>query len=178
MASPLEPLFIDQGGTRLFAVLHMPDGQARRAALFLPPLFEEKKPSYRPLRDVACRLCADGAAVLRFDFRGTGDSGGTHRELTLKAMREDAAAAAAWLREKTPGAPLVLVGLRAGASLALMEAKSLGADAVAALAPVVKGRRFVSQMVRKKQVRAMLTAGEARGAGKDVASSRQAGEAV
>jgi exosortase A-associated hydrolase 2 len=174
----MEPRFIPGPAGQLFAAFHAPAGTARMAALVLPPLFEEKKPSYRPLRDLAEALARRGAAVLRFDYRGTGDSAGSFRDLTVAAMRQDAGAAAAYLRTRAPGAPLALIGLRVGATLAIQEAKALGAERVVALAPVIQGKRFVSETVRKKQVRGMLTAGEAGAAGADVDAGRKAAVAT
>ena len=168
-----EPFFLDTPAGALYAVRHRPQGPPARAVLVLPPLFEEKKPSYRVLYDLACRLTDDGAAVLRFDYHGTGDSTGRHADLTSATMREDAAAAAADLRERAPDVPLVLLGLRIGAALALDEARRLRAAAVVALAPIIKGKRFVSEVVRKKQVRSMMTAGQSGAVARDVAEARK-----
>jgi uncharacterized protein len=159
-----DPHFFPGPSGPLYGVFHPGAAKPPLVVLFLPPLFEEKKPSYRPLHDLAEALAARGAAVLRFDYRGTGDSSGIFRDLIVAAMRQDAAAAAAHLRTRAPEAPLALVGLRIGAALALQEAASLAADRVVALAPILKGKRFVTETVHKKQVRGMLTSGAAGGA--------------
>lgn len=64
-------------------------------------------------------LPARGIAVLRFDFRGVGASGGTHD--AGDAERLDAAAAVARLAEEVSG-PIVLAGWSFGADVALSTA--------------------------------------------------------
>jgi predicted alpha/beta hydrolase len=48
-----------------------------QAIVIAPPLFEERKSSYAPLRRLARLLADAGHAVLRFDYRGSGESGGS-----------------------------------------------------------------------------------------------------
>lgn len=74
-------------------------------------------------------LVARGAAVLRFNFRGTGASGGTHSGGKLEV--EDVAAALRFVAARAPEAPLALVGYSFGA---LMAAKAaVGRDDLYAL---------------------------------------------
>lgn len=72
-----------------------------------------------------------GWPVLRFNFRGTGRSEGTHDG---KAEAEDVLAARDWL-ENQYGLPVVLVGFSFGAAMALRSVKldTRGVHAVAAL---------------------------------------------
>ena len=62
-------------------------------------------------------LLGEGHAVLRFNFRGTGKSTGTHEDPS--DARQDLAAALDWLTENQPGLPLALAGYSYGAFVAL-----------------------------------------------------------
>jgi len=57
-----------------------------------------------------------GAVVLRFNFRGVGQSEGEHAHLTGEI--EDARAALAWLRARYPELPFALAGFSFGARVA------------------------------------------------------------
>ena len=68
--------------------------------------------------DAVFRAAAEaGAAVLRFDFRGAGDSDGDHGG--GRAERLDLEAALATLQAAAPRCPLVLTGYSFGAAVAL-----------------------------------------------------------
>lgn len=73
----------------------------------------------RILVQTAAALGAQGLTTLRLDFRGRGDSPGDPTTVTLDAMIEDVATAAAWLRREHGVTTLHLVGLCSGANVAL-----------------------------------------------------------
>ena len=58
-----------------------------------------------------------GAAVLRFNFRGVGQSGGEHDN--GKGEQDDVRAAVAYMRDRYPGLPLQLAGFSFGSSMSL-----------------------------------------------------------
>ncbi|SDI91745.1 TAP-like protein [Frankineae bacterium MT45] len=82
--------------------------------------------SSRQIRAVADELAAAGNAVLAFDARGHGRSGG-YSTLGEREIH-DVAAAVAFLRGRRPGRPVVLVGWSMGGSSVLRHA-GLGGDA-------------------------------------------------
>lgn len=55
---------------------------------------------YRPFREIADTLGRRGVAVLRFDDRGTGESGGMHRGATSRDFADDVRALVAWARTR------------------------------------------------------------------------------
>jgi alpha/beta superfamily hydrolase len=76
-----------------------------------------------PLEWMKDALAARGAAVLRFNFRGTGGSGGTHDG--GRDERQDVAAAVRFMQERTRGAPVALAGYSFGAAVAALASRNL-----------------------------------------------------
>jgi alpha/beta superfamily hydrolase len=111
----IESHWIDGPAGRLEALLEEPGDEAPRLAVLLchpDPLHGgtmHNKVVYRMARG----LRTAGAAVLRFNFRGVGQSQGGHGH--LEGEIEDARAALAWLRERYPGLPFALAGFSFGA---------------------------------------------------------------
>lgn len=110
--------FIGEAGRRLFSIVDGDPAQARALLVLCPPLLHEQFLSYRLLAMMGRRLAEHGIATLRFDYYGSGDSGGDERELSLAGMAADTRSAIAQLRRRS-GAPLLLGGVRAGAWPAL-----------------------------------------------------------
>lgn len=153
--------FPSSGGATLYGVLHAPDAASAVPALIAPSLFEERKSAYAALARLARALCAAGHPVLRFDYRGSGESSfDSARERTFADLGEDLRAAAEALRKASGSEKLALVGLRWGASLALKHADELKAEQIVALAPVVSGKTEERRWRLRSKIRAELTAGE------------------
>jgi alpha/beta superfamily hydrolase len=121
---------------RLEAILKLPDGPLRMAAVVAHP-----HPLYggtmhnKVVYAAARRLEARGAAVLRFNFRGAGASQGEHDQ--GRGERLDMAAAIAEARRRLPGLPLVAAGYSFGCYVALATGADGRADRLLALAPPV-----------------------------------------
>jgi pimeloyl-ACP methyl ester carboxylesterase len=64
-------------------------------------------------------LAAEGFPTLRFDFRGRGDSEGTQSAAHIGTMVDDAVSAAAWLRRSAGMDRVILLGVCAGAMVAM-----------------------------------------------------------
>lgn len=119
------------------------------------PLGHEAMWSHRAWRHLADEIAAAGMPVLRFDYPGTGDSAGSGLEPEF--LRHAVSAiieAAAQLRALSGVEELVLCGIRLGASLAVLAAEAMQAEAggagkVAGLvlaAPVVNGRSYLREL--------------------------------
>jgi dienelactone hydrolase len=118
----------------------------RTGAVVLPPVGYEYWSTHRTLRTLAERLGAFGVATVRVDHFGTGDSAGTAGDEHMwEAWRAGAAAGATELR-RAGCVRIVLIGVRLGGTLALLDGSSVGADAVAVWAPVTSGRRYVREL--------------------------------
>ncbi len=148
--TPGEPLLLNDDG--LHALYLAPEGSAAAAVLVVSPWFEEKRTAHRALVTVGRALAAAGAAVLLPDLRGTGNSGGDASELTLDDWRADLRVAIDTLRARA-AAPLCVVGVRAGALLAV----ELPADRLLLLQPVVQGKSYLRQLRTRRQMQDQLT---------------------
>jgi pimeloyl-ACP methyl ester carboxylesterase len=162
-------------GTPLYVAYHA--GGDAAPVVIAPPLFEERKSAYAPLRRLAEKLAAAGHPVLRFDYRGSGESGGDPGARHWPHLAEDLAAARAAIVKLSGKDNVVLLGLRLGGTLVLQEALKGGVDAVIALAPIVSGAAQVRQWKMRTKIRAELTSA-ASGSGGAAAGSQDAGGPV
>jgi alpha/beta superfamily hydrolase len=90
----------------------------RGAVLSCGPFGIERERSYLTFVSWARTLAVRGFDVMRFDYRGNGESSGAFEDMTISRWREDAAFCAARLSASTGGAPVVLQGTRLGALIA------------------------------------------------------------
>jgi pimeloyl-ACP methyl ester carboxylesterase len=150
---PTQPTFLTQArwfgpdGRPLLGWWTEPPARARRSGIvILPPIGYEYWSAHRTLRTLAEKLAERGHGVLRMDYDGLGDSAGDRwddgRVPAWKASIARAVEEVRGLGAET----ITLVGLRMGATLALTEAKAVGADAVVAWVPVTSGKRFMKEL--------------------------------
>ena len=144
------PCFIAATGRPLFVWHHAPPSHLRRGAgvVLCQPLGYEYMSAYRSWRILATRLAALGFDVLRVDYDGTGDSEGDY---------DDPDRVGAWLRSidcaidearMLSGSNVVaLIGLRAGAMLALQAAAARGGvDRLVLWSPFLSGRAYLREV--------------------------------
>lgn len=160
-----EAISLDSGGSWLTGMMHTPSGTPAGSVLICEPLFEERKSAHRTLVEMARALCADGFGVLRFDYRGCADSAGEFPAFSVPDWLVDIRVAAGYLRQHFPGNPVGVLGLRLGATLALRamtEASATPFDFAALWEPVVNGRDYLDNELRKKLMKEMMTFGKSR----------------
>lgn len=144
MARILETLFLDGPAGRLEALHEGPDEDVdvtRAVVVSHPhPLFGgtlHNKVVFRLAR--AARNA--GSVVLRFNFRGVGQSAGRHDE--GQGEQDDVRAAVRFLQERYPELPLLLAGFSFGASMSLRVAcRDSGIHAVIAAGTPVNRATF------------------------------------
>ena len=120
MARILETTFLAGPAGRLEALHEGPEEGVKieRAAVVCHPhpLFGGTLHNKVVFR-IARGLRDTGAAVLRFNFRGVGQSGGEHDH--GKGEQDDVRTAVAYMRDRYPGLPLALAGFSFGSSMSL-----------------------------------------------------------
>jgi pimeloyl-ACP methyl ester carboxylesterase len=115
---------------RLFAI-HEPavvTGHRARAAVLCHPMGTEYTYAYRSMRQLSLRLAMSGCHTIRFDYYGTGDSGGDESETDLAGCESDVEAALEALADIAGISKVTLIGLRAGANIAANVAARRSAD--------------------------------------------------
>ncbi len=98
-----EPLIFTNNGQRLFGTLHIPDGAKGRgfpAIVMLHGFTGQRIETHRLFVKAARRFAADGILVLRFDFRGCGESDGNFEDLSIDGQLGDAMAAIELVRRR------------------------------------------------------------------------------
>lgn len=109
--------YLELSGTHLYGVLHGTTAPAARM-LLVGPFGSERHYSYIPWVRWARFLATRGIEALRYDYRGTGESGGVFAEMTFDDWCDDVSFLAGWLNARSSGLPLILHGLELGAILA------------------------------------------------------------
>ena len=146
----MNPVFFGSSERPLFGVYHPPKAkQARKTGIVLCyPMGQEYMRAHRAFRQLALGLQRAGFHVLRFDYSGTGDSGGEGTSGTMARWAEDVATAIDELKETAEVSRVSLVGLRLGAALsALAAASRTDIEAVVMWDPVVNGRSYLEEQV-------------------------------
>jgi alpha/beta superfamily hydrolase len=112
-----EPGFFEVPGAHLYTVLHRAMSPVARV-LLVGPFAPERHHSYDPWVRWARYLAQRGVEVLRYDYRGVGESEGVFEEMSFAHWSEDVELLTGWLKGRSPNLPLVLHGLEMGALLA------------------------------------------------------------
>lgn len=133
-------------GDGLFGMYHEPAFRSRCAVLMCPPLGQDLIRCHRLYRQLAQALAAQGVAVLRFDYYGTGDASGSSAEVDWERCVGDAVIAAQELRARARVDRVAAFGARLGASVALAVAGRARLAEVIAWDPVLDGRDYVAAL--------------------------------
>ncbi|MBI1398036.1 MAG: alpha/beta fold hydrolase [Betaproteobacteria bacterium] len=116
----IEPVLVGDPGSRIFVCRHVPQTPRHPARLVVLcyPLAHEYERCHRAVRQLAVALARAGLHVVRFDYRGTGDSDGEPEDVSLDALCEDANRAIAHGLRLSGASDVALFGVRAGATVA------------------------------------------------------------
>jgi pimeloyl-ACP methyl ester carboxylesterase len=126
----MTPLMFGSSSRRLFGIYEPGAGAAHnaKAAVICAPWGEEYLHAHRPLRICAHRLAEAGVHTLRFDYFGTGDSGGDVTDASLRGAESDVLFAVEELKAIADVESVMLIGMRLGANLAMAAAARAPAE--------------------------------------------------
>jgi alpha-beta hydrolase superfamily lysophospholipase len=123
-----------------------PDSPSCDGVVIAQPLGYEYWSCHRSLRTLAESLARAGWHVLRFDWDGTGDSAGAADDPDRMAAWRASLANAVTAMRNAGMRRVVLIGVRLGATFALLDAAALDVDEIIACAPLASGKRFVKEL--------------------------------
>ena len=143
------PFFFGGSDRRLFGLYTPAEGRpANQGVVLCNPWGPEALRAHRSYRILAEALARNGVHVLRFDFFGTGDSGGDGRTGGLDGWIDDAVTAIVELRTLTGARRMGVVGLRLGAAIAVAAgARDGSVRSVVLWDPVWDGRAWLDWLV-------------------------------
>jgi len=143
-----EPAFINSRGRQIYTVLQRPEehNDNGRGLLLVPPLGNEQRRVQRPLRNLMQNLSRQGYTLMRFDWRGTANSGGSTDQInSLQPWIEDLEDAAEQLATQVNS--IDIVAIRFGALIAaLTPATSTPVNCRYYWDPIVSGEQWLTEM--------------------------------
>jgi pimeloyl-ACP methyl ester carboxylesterase len=148
----MEAFFFGPDKQQLFGSYHPPlSGDGQVLTVICSPLFSESARTHRALRKLAISIAETGRHVLRFDYRGTGDSFGDLEDYSVSDWVEDVSSAVQEGRKISDCSDVQILAVRAGALLACI---SLGAASdiqrLVLWDPVDDGAAYI-QAIRRAQ---------------------------
>lgn len=149
----MNPFFFGTSKKPLFGLYHPPHAgtPARQQGVVLCyPFGMEYMRCHRAFRQLALLLSKKGFHVLRFDYYGTGDSGGDGEEVSFQQWQSDIDMAVEELKDTAAVNSVTIIGLRLGAALALNYAKqnAQAVDRVVLWDPVVRGIDYMDEVLQ------------------------------
>ena len=158
------PLHFGPSERWLFGWYHPPASTALMSAprsagvVLCNPIGDDFIRSHRTFRHLAERLASIGFAVLRFDFHGTGDSSGDERlPNRVSTWIADIGLAIGELRTRSGASAIGVVGLRLGASLAMVAAAQRGGvESLVLWSPYSSGAAYVAESLRLHKMHKMI----------------------
>lgn len=145
----MNPQFFGRADAPLYGVYLPPKATPRDAGVVLCyPFGQEYMRAHRAFRQLALLLTKKGYHVLRFDYRGTGDSSGELESVTARDWIEDVGMAVHELQESAGVKSITVIGLRLGALIA--NAACTGRDDIDRLIvwdPIVDGGEYERELL-------------------------------
>jgi hypothetical protein len=141
-----EPLHLGSPDRQIFAILHQTSRPPRANLLICPPFLHEHTYSYRLFSTLARNLAMHDIAVLRFDYHGTGDSGGEDDQFTLVGACADARVAFQHLLATFGSAPTFIMGIRASSVVAIETAAAVDATGLFLWQPIEAWTDYLAEL--------------------------------
>lgn len=176
--------YLRAGADHIYTVHHAAKGVRRGAVLIAGPMGAKRERAYRSIVLLSRTMADAGCDVLRFDYRGIGESTGDFGGLCLTDWLDDVHACAARLRSLAPGAPLVLLGIRTGALLVARAFRGDGShpplgDAMTLWAAPKNGRDLLQDTLRRTLMADMIAnPNQPRRTREEIAEALERGENV
>jgi alpha/beta superfamily hydrolase len=145
-------LDLPREGQSLYTCSYLPSAPTGPGVVIAPPIGRERLRCYRELANLARHLASLGHPVLRFDYRGEGESSGKFERLNLSSRVQDIGYAVSELRRLAGVDEVCLLGLRLGAVLALMASPKVKARHLILVDPICNPRGQAATLLRANVV--------------------------
>jgi len=144
------PSYLAHEGRQLYVVHHASATRPPRTTVVLAgPMTLERAHSYLSWVRLARNLALNGYDVMRFDYRGVGESTGDFRTKSFPGWLADLLAVVRYAQSLN-GGRVVVLGLRLGALLAKPLFEEGVIDGLIAWAPPASARAMLMDMLRRK----------------------------
>lgn len=121
-----EAITLENNGEKIFAILHRPLNVKNVPAIVICPGFAGNKcGKFRMFVTLGKELAKQGIAVLRFDYRGAGDSEGEFQDITLEGKISDTLKCLHFLAEDSQidSSRIGILGRSLGGAIAVLTAR-------------------------------------------------------
>lgn len=135
-------------GAHLYTVVHRVAHPAARV-LLIGPFAPERQFSYQHWVRWARYLASQHYEVVRYDYRGIGESTGSFEDMGFEEWSEDVRLLMDWLGEQEPHVPLLLHGIELGAILAGRSFVSGRGDALLMWSPPADANHALRTSLRR-----------------------------
>lgn len=142
--------YIKIGQEQLYYVIHPTSLPLRARVILAGPFASERPHRYISWVRWARHLASHGFEVMRFDYRGVGESTGRFEDYSFRAWSEDLQYCAEWFQQRTPAVPLVIHGLGMGALLGDAAFKQSTANILLVWLPPKNAREMLYEQLKVK----------------------------
>jgi pimeloyl-ACP methyl ester carboxylesterase len=148
----LQTFYFGSQASSLYGAYHEPQGISRREGIVLCyPFGQEYMRAHRSFRRLAINLAARGFAVLRFDYRGCGDSAGDVTGVSAQHWIDDIHSAIQELKDVAAVTNVSLMGLRLGGLLAAAAAQNQQINRLVLWDSALSGKAYCDEIRREIQ---------------------------
>jgi pimeloyl-ACP methyl ester carboxylesterase len=170
--------YFEVAGAHLYTMLHRAAEPVARV-LLIGPFASERQNSYLPWVRWARYLAARGFEVLRYDYRGVGESLGKFEEATFSNWADDLALLSDWFKKREPEMPLLLHGLEIGALFACSAFQHRIGDALLLWSPPADANQALrSTLLRWVGLEQLLKPGAERRSAADYIRQLEQGQSI
>lgn len=150
MISKQQQYFKEINDNRIFFSYHPPDENkiSGTGILICDAILEEKQDSRRAMVNFANMAAQKGYGVLRFDYRGQGESEGEFSDYSPYDTIEDIKFAFGELSSKIGISKIGIMGLRFGCNLAIVAAEKIQPEFMIFWAPEVNSKNYAEFILR------------------------------